>query len=156
MSAEKIQDRCDFLRKRYKLVHKKLKRRTEKDLRENTGSVERRLVKHLGLRDAHYDQPRCTSVIPNDVLEISEYPVRLFVPPLYEIEETMFVSDVVFGSSVDQLLETAWQVCFPVDVFVGCTAGWMYGLSSRYSEFAVRISYPSRATLLQAHSCRLM
>ena len=54
-----------------------------------------------------------------------------------------FVSDVVFSSSVDQLLETAWHVCFPLIVLVRRAAGCMYGLSSRNSEFAVVLFEPA-------------
>ena len=68
----------------------------------------------------------------------SGQPIRLFVPPLYEIWPSPFVSDAGFRSSVNQLLETAWQVCFPVD---RRAAGCMYGLYSRYSEFAVEFQF---------------
>ena len=51
--------------------------------------------------------------------------------------------DVVSSSSVYQLLETARQICSPEDTLARRAAGCMYGLSARYSEFAVDMFEPA-------------
>ena len=59
------------------------------------------------------------------------------IPPKSGTHTSQFAIDIA------KLLETARQVCFSVDVPVRRAAVCMYGLSSRYTEFAVDLFEPA-------------